>query len=62
METEFSEEKKFNEAFQYEPKKIGSMTKWFIDKKIVKDEKGAKNVMLTISFICFALAIYFFLK
>lgn len=62
MSIEFSEEKKFNEAFQNEPKKMSGMTKWFIDQKFAKDEKGAKNIMLFISFVCLALAIYFFLK
>ena len=63
MSVEFEEEKQFNSAYNQAissaPKGI---TGWLIKTGIVKDEKGAKNLMIIVSIICFTLAIYFLVK
>jgi hypothetical protein len=63
MSVEFEQEEQFNNVYDQSlsntPKGI---TAWLIESKIAKDEKSAKNIMILISIICFALAIYFLIK
>lgn len=63
MSVEFEQEKQFERAFdQSTSSTSGGLTKWVIKTGFAKDEKGAKNIMIIVSIICFALAIYFIIK
>jgi len=48
-----------NNDFNYETKGI---TGWMIKKGFVKDQKGANQLMIIVSIICIAIAIYFAIK
>ena len=58
MSVEFSENQPIA---NYQSKKTG-LTGLVIKMKLAKDEAGAKKIMVVITVICFALAIYFFYK
>lgn len=63
MSVEFEEEKQFNSVYDKSVSNTtGGLTNWLIKTGIVKDEKSAKNTMIIISIVCFALAIYFLIK
>ncbi|MFH0755643.1 MAG: hypothetical protein V1910_03225 [bacterium] len=63
MSIEFNEETKFNNIYNKSVKKPSSSIMTFMIKKgIVKDENSAKNIMIIISILCFALSVYFIIK
>jgi hypothetical protein len=62
MAVEFNEENEFAKSVQQPERKSGGIIEWLISKKIVSNEKGAEKFLITITIVCFALAIYFFLK
>ena len=63
MSLEFDEEKKFNNEYdKLTPNAKQGLTNWLIKIGAAKDENGAKNIMIVVSIICFALAIYFAIK
>jgi len=63
MSVEFDEEAKFNNMYNKSlSKPYSGLTKWIIENGLAKDERGAKNIMIIVSIICFSLAIYFALK
>ena len=59
MSVEFNEGDDFNTTYAAKTTQVSGLTKWIIDKGIAKDEKGSKNLMIIVTIICFALAIYF---
>jgi hypothetical protein len=59
MSVEFNENKPVD--YGYNNKK-GGISNLIIKMGLAKDEKGANKVMLAISFICIAIAIYFMIK
>jgi hypothetical protein len=59
MGVEFDEHQSL--GYNYQPKK-GGISNLVIKMGLAKDEKGAQKVMLVITILCFALAIYFFFK
>lgn len=63
MSVEFEEEKKFNRVYNKMIPKInfGSFVNWLVEKKITKNEIGAKNLLILITIICFSLSIFFFI-
>lgn len=63
MSVEFEQEKQFERVYdQSSTSTSGGLIGWLVKSKIAKDEKGAKNIMIIVSIICFALAIYFIIK
>ncbi len=58
MNVEFDENRPLT---NYQEKK-GGLTATIIKLGLAKDDKGAQKVMLIIAVVCFALAIYFFMK
>ena len=63
MTVEFEEESKFNSTYQSStPDTVSGLTGWLIKVGMAKDENRAKNIMITVIIICFALAIYFAVK
>jgi|LakMenEpi03Aug12_release.lakeMendotaPanAssembly.Ray.scaffolds.fasta_scaffold3190431_2 hypothetical protein len=53
MSVQFEEENKYN--FSYRSPEVKGITGWMIKKEIVKDEDGAKTLMIIISVICLVL-------
>ena len=63
MSIEFNEETKFNDTYNKSVSKSSSgITEWLIKKGIAKNENGAKNIMIIISILCFALSILLIIK
>jgi hypothetical protein len=60
MGVEFDEHQPL--GYNYHPVSRGGITGIFIKLGLAKDEAGSQKVMLTITFICFALSFYFFYK
>lgn len=56
MGVEFNENKPVDYGYE---KKGGSISGIIIKMGLAKDDKGANNVMIVISVICIAIAIYF---
>lgn len=59
MSVEFNENRPTN--YNYPPR-TGGLAGWIIKIGLAKDEAGSKNVMIIITIVCFALAIYFIYK
>lgn len=64
MVVEFEEEKMFEKGFNRasNSQSSGGLTNWMIKKGIAKDESGAKTIMVIITVLCFALAIFLMFK
>jgi hypothetical protein len=62
MSVQFEEENKFNEGFARDVTPSGNISKWLIKNKFAKDDKSAQKLMLIITVVCFAVAIYFAVK
>ena len=56
MGVEFNENKPVDYGYQV---KRGGISSFIIKMGLAKDDKGANNVMIVISIICIAIAIYF---
>jgi hypothetical protein len=55
MNVEFNENKPIDYSM---PAKVGGVTNFFIKLGLAKDEAGANKVMIVVTIICLALAIY----
>jgi hypothetical protein len=63
MSVEFDEEIKFNNSYNKSiSTSTSGLTEWMIKKGIVKTEKSAKSLMIIVTILCFALAIFIALK
>jgi len=63
MSVEFDEETKFNNTYNESVSKQSSgLTTWLIEKGVVKNEKGAKLLMIFTIILCFTLTIFLLLK
>lgn len=62
MSVLFEEENNFNAGFARDVTPSGNISKWLIKNKFVKNDAGAQKLMLVITIICFAVAIYFAVK
>lgn len=63
MSVEFDEEAKFNSLYSKSISRPSTgLTGWLINVGISKDEKDARNIMIIVAIICFALSIYFATK
>ncbi len=60
MGVEFDEHKPL--GYNYQPKQTGGISSLIIKMGLAKDEAGANKVMLVLTVIFFATAIYFFTK
>ncbi len=59
MAVEFNQEKEFDQLYEVSNNSRSGLTNWIIRIGLVKDESGAKTIMIIIAVICFALMIYF---
>jgi hypothetical protein len=63
MPVQFEEEQNFNDSYNKSISKSNSgLTAWIIKKGWAKDEKGANSMMIIVTIICFALAIFVFTR
>ncbi len=59
MAVEFSEEENFNKSFSARSDENSAINNLIIKLGLASDKNGAEIVMVVVSLICFALAIYF---
>jgi|GEM_PF-1319088 len=59
MSVEFTEEENFNKSYRSIQPEASGINNFFIKIGLAKSESGARVVMILISIVCFALAIYF---
>ncbi|MEI6528131.1 MAG: hypothetical protein WCO10_00465 [bacterium] len=59
MSVEFKDTNPFKQMPKPQSPSIGG---WLIKKGFAKDQKGADQLMIIISIVCFAVAIYFAIK
>jgi hypothetical protein len=58
MSVQFDEENSFNKSFNTNEGQAGGMASWLIKIGLVKDESGAKKILIAVIVVCFAVAIY----
>jgi hypothetical protein len=64
MSIEFDQDNEFMKIYanKNSSSSSGGINNWLVKKGIAKDSKGADMIMIIVSVVCFAIAIYFAVK